>query len=68
MTPQQELPFPVFPEFSKVDLLARNYVVTQLQNIINKGIDKLENARKTYKSRFWKEAVKNEVNNWYKNK
>lgn len=59
---------PVLTEFSKVDLLARNYVVTQLQNIINKGIDKLENARKTYNSRYWKAAVKNEVNNWYKNK
>jgi len=59
---------PVFKEFSKVDLNARNYVVTQLQNIINQGIEKLETAKKNYASRYWKDAVKNEVNTWWQSK
>lgn len=59
---------PVLAEFSKNDLLAQNYVVTQLQNCINNGGDTLSKARATYTSRFWKDSVKNEVNNWYKNK
>ncbi len=59
---------PILENFAKVDLLAQNYIITQLQNIINKGGDTLENARSTYLSRYWQDDVKNEVNNWYKNK
>lgn len=59
---------PVLKEYSKVDLLAQNYVVTQLQNVINKGISQLESARETYTKRFFKDAVKDEINNWYKSK
>lgn len=59
---------PVLKEFAKVDLLAQNFVVTSLQNVINKGTSQLEAARKNYTSRFWKDSVKNEVNTWFKNK
>lgn len=60
---------PVFKEFAKVDLNARNYVVTQFQNIINSGNEeKLETARNRYKSVYWKDAVKNEVNSWWQSK
>ena len=58
---------PVLEEFAKVDLLAQNYVITQQQNIINKGVDNyLQQARETYLSRYWKDSIKNEVNNWFK--
>ena len=59
---------PILKEYSKVDLLAQNYVVTQLQNIINKGVSQLENARTTYTKRFFKTEVKDEINSWYKSK
>lgn len=60
---------PVWTQFSKVDLKARNYVVTQLQNIINNGTETyLEKARTSYTSRYWKDAVKNEVNSWWQSK
>ena len=59
---------PILPNFAKVDLTAQNYVITQLQNVINNGGETLANARKSYTSRFWTSKVKDEVNNWYKNK
>ncbi len=61
---------PVLKEFAKVDLLARNHVVTQLQNCINKENDEafdstLQKARDKYISAYFYPAVENELTEWY---
>lgn len=62
---------PVLPKYAKTDLKAKNQYVTSLQQIISPSNGKtveenLASARNIYLSKYWKDEVKNEVNNWYK--
>lgn len=60
---------PVLKSFSKVDLEAQNYVITQAQSLINADPEDFDStiskARDDYNKRFYN-LCKDEINSWYK--